>query len=154
METVIIDILQQAAQMARQEGSIRPIITVASAEGTYNLTCPHHIFQDPDTSGLELLSALLRWSMTRAFVVACEEKMPRRLGVYLVSANEAEGFSVRIRKHSLRLRRFETTPAPPHIQELRRLIPPTIATLSASEMLDLEQIFGGTWDEWQPEYMN
>jgi hypothetical protein len=154
MSNIIIDVLEQAATMVRRDGTVKPIVTVVSPEGIYNLTCAPDVLLEADKSALQVISALLRWSMTRAFVVACEEKGPRRIGVYLVTAEQAEGFSVSIRKHSVHIRTLEAVTAPPRIQRLRALIPPPVATLSPAEALDLEEIFGMELDECQPYYIN
>ncbi|WP_072390809.1 hypothetical protein [Hyphomicrobium sp. CS1GBMeth3] len=155
LEAFMIDALKQATEMAAREGVVRPTFVIASAEGVYTLVshaegAPHW----EEDQVLHVVSALLRWSMTRAFVVTCEHEDPSRIAVYVVTADEAEGFSVSLDKRPLRFGDVQITKAPPDIRRLRALIPPPVSRLSPDDVLDLEEAFGMELEECRPYYVS
>lgn len=156
IETFMIDALKQASEMVARDGVVRPTFVIASAEGVYTLVSNGEGFpHSAEGPALNVVSALLRWSMTRAFVVTCgHEDDPSRIAVYIVTPDEAEGFSVSLNKRPLRLGDVEITNAPPAIHRLRALIPPPVSMLSSDEVLDLEEAFGVEIEECRPYYLS
>lgn len=152
---LMIDTLKQATEMVRTEGAARPTFVVVSPEGTYNLICTSEAaLEAPDETSLNVVSALLRWSMTRAFIVACEHKDPACLAVYMVTADDAEGFTLSLKRRPLRFGDIACTRAPPHIQRLRTLIPDPVSRLSPADVLDLEDAFEMDLEECRPFYVS
>jgi hypothetical protein len=155
LETFMLQALQRATETARVDGVLRPTFVIASAEGVYHIVCPtEESLRSEDDASLEVVSAVLRWSMARAFVVTCTHESPQNVAVYVVTVDGAEGFSIRLRKRRLQLGSIEFAAAPPYIRRLSGLIPSPVSDLSPEDMLNLEDAFGLEIEDCQPYYVN
>jgi len=155
LETFMLQALQRATETARTDGIVRPTFVIASAEGIYHLVCSteRSLRTAADTS-LQVVSALLRWSMVRAFVVTCAHEIPGSIAVYVVTVDGTDGFSIHMRNHRPQFDSIETAVAPPHISRLSALIPPPISELSQQDIMDLEETFGMDLEDCQPYYLS
>lgn len=155
LETFMLQALQRATETARADGVLRPTFVIASVEGIYHLVCPaEQSLRSEDDASLQVISTLLRWSMARGFVVTCASEIPGSVAVYVVTADGAEGFSIRMSRRRLQLGNIEIAAAPPHILRLSALIPSPISSLSEEDIMDLEDAFGLELEDCMPYYLN
>lgn len=155
LETFMLQALQRATETARTDGVVRPTFVIASIEGIYHLVCPtEQALRSESDASLQVVSALLRWSLTRAFVVTCAHETPDNVAVYVVTADGAEGFSIRMGERQLQLGSVEIAAAPPYIRRLSTLIPSPVSDLSQEDIMDLEDALGLELEDSQPYYVN
>jgi hypothetical protein len=156
LETFMLQALQRATETARTDGIVRPTFVIVSPEGIYHLVCPtEQSLRSESDMSLQVVSALLRWSMARAFVVTCTHEIPKNIAVYVVTVDGTEGFSIRMRKNNrLQFGSIKRAVAPPYVSRLSALIPPPISELSAQDIMDLEETFGMELEDCQPYYLS
>jgi hypothetical protein len=155
LEAFMLEALQRATETARTDGVVRPTVMIVSSEGVYHLVCPaEQSLRSESDSSLRVVSALLRWSMARAFVVTCACEMPECVAVYVVTGDGTEGFSIRLSKRRLQLGSIEIADAPPYIRRLSTLIPSEVSDLSQEDILNLEEAFDMELEACRPYYLN
>lgn len=154
LDTYMRQALRHSADAVRKGDGVRPTFIVASAEGTYTLALGGDGALQPDDLAMQILSAVLRWSMARAFIVTCEHRDPSRLAAYIVSGRGVRGLSIAVRKNPLNLGVPKLATPPGFIKDLRALIPPRVSELSQAEVANLEEVLGVELEECQSLYVN
>jgi hypothetical protein len=155
LESFMLQALQNATEADRADGILRPTFVIPSAEGVYQLVCPTEQFlHSDDDASLHVVSALLRWSMTRAFVVACAYDGPCSVAVYAVTVDGVQGFSIRRHRRRLQLGSIRMAVAPSYIRRLSALIPDPESDLSQEDLMELEDVFGVELEDCRPYYLN
>lgn len=150
LESYMREALDRATEMVREEGGVRPTFLISSAEGTYTLALAAHGTLELDDIAMQVVSALMRWSMARAFIMTCEHKSPWRLAAYVVTADGVEGVSLAIRGDPLSLGPPKLVKPPSRFHELCALIPPRVSELSWEEIAHLEEVLGMEIEDSQP----
>jgi len=146
--------LRQATDALRKGDGVRPTFIVVSAEGTYTLALGGGGALRLDDMAMQMLSAVLRWSMARAFIVTCEHRDPARLAAYIVSRRCVRGLSIAMRRKPLTFGIPKRATPPAIIEDLRALIPPLVSQLSGPEFANLEEVLGVELHDCQSDYVS
>lgn len=146
--------LRHASEAVRNGDGVRPTFFITSAEGTYTLALGGDGALRLDDLAMQTLSAVLRWSMARAFIVTCEHRDPSRLAAYIVSRGCVRGLSIAVRRNPLNFGVPKLATPPGIIQDLRALIPPRVSALSGAEVANLEEVLGVELEDCQSDYVS
>lgn len=154
LETCMREALDRATEMVREEGGVPPTFLIASAEGTYTLALAAHGTLELDDIAMQVVSAVMRWSMARAFIMTCEHKTPWRLAAYVVTAGGVEGVSLAISGDPPSLGPPKLVTPPSRFYELCALIPPRVSEMSWQEIALLEEVLGMEIEDQQSYFIS